>query len=172
MHPEPSLFIFAELDDKFSLNDLQFDRFSDDGLMVNQAKYQGLELIELILSGMTFVIAHQRAGENITDRSRRGFEYIFCAPETGNLPNISISLSENLLHGKDVPAVHQINFKLGQIIGEMVKAKAVAWMPARKIFGYEFFTDMVDQHQADGLSPASIHIAISDDAFGSRTASG
>lgn len=172
MHPEPSLFIFAELDDEFSLNDLHFDRLTDHGLLVNPAKYQGLELTELILNGMTFVIAHQRAEENKAVRSLGGFEHLFCAPETVSLPSISISLSENLLRGKHLPAINQAYLKLGKIIGDKINAKAVAWMPAHKISGYEFFTYIVNQYLADGLFPASIQIAISDDANGTYATSG
>ncbi|MEH6791190.1 hypothetical protein [Parasphingorhabdus sp.] len=153
MKPSPLLWIIAPSSDSFDLARLPWCEAASDRISVNPAKFQNLEMVEVIVDAMAFVLSRLTAAEAVPYFS--GMEGRSHLP-AGTMPSgaaVGVAIGENLLSAGHLPEIHQRLLLLGQWIGESLDATAAVWIPGRSAMGFADYRDAVKDQISGGPTP-------------------
>jgi len=165
-HCVAPLLVIANLPSDFSLADLQLSEQDRQSIRINTAKYQGLDLLEVILDGMTFTLRYHNAEETRANHGIGALRRLFCDTPSQSSAAISIALGENMAYGKHIAAVNRAYLRLALSIGNNVAATHAAWLPAGQIAGFDYFSGPVTDYVNGGPLPVAVQIAITENATG------
>lgn len=149
MNSDPPLLIIAPTADTCDMAHLPWCAAAKDKISVNHAKFKNLEMVEVIVDAMPFLLSRLTASE---------VAQLFAAtneePHVSSLPSplysaVGVALRDNLTSARHLPEVSQRLLLLGRWIGESLDATAAAWMPSRKIVDFANFDEIIRQFQAD-----------------------
>lgn len=123
--------------------------------MVNRAKFENFEMVEVIVDAMSFLLSRLTPAE--TKQLIRAINDPAHAAEalSPNDSAIGVALTENLSSAMYVPEVHQRLLLLGKWIGESLNANAAAWMPSQRIMSFAKFDAKVAEYLDRGSLLAS-----------------
>ena len=162
MYPQPPLLILSQIADDFDLAQLPWRKAASDKVSLNRAKFRNLEMAEIIVDAMPFLLTRRTADETREILAGDTFDLLFGdLPPPGNSA-IGVAPGDNIAVATRIPEVHQRLLLLGKWIGESLSATAAAWMPARKLASFAWFANAVDQYMAEGRLPSPFHISISE----------
>lgn len=162
MYPQPPLLILSQITDDFDLAQLPWCESARDKVTLNRAKFRNLEMVEIIVDAMPFVLTRRTADETREILTGGPFDLLFCDLPPPENSAIGVAPGDNLADATRIPEVHQRLLLLGKWIGESLNATAAAWMPAWKLASFAWFTNAVDQYLADGRFPLPFHISFSE----------
>jgi len=158
---QPPLLIIAPLADDFDLTRLPWRGAAREKVSVNHAKFPNLEMAEVIVDAMPFLLTRLTAEE-----SREKLASATAGLPVRSIPSsgesaIGVAPGANLACARHLGEIHRRLLLLGKWIGESLDATAAAWMPAEKLCRFAEFDDMVDQYLAEGRFPCPFHISFS-----------
>ncbi|MEH6827428.1 hypothetical protein [Parasphingorhabdus sp.] len=159
MNPEPPLLIIAPLTDGFDLAQLPWCEAARERISVNHAKFKNMEMVEVIVDAMPFLLSRLTAAETsqrfATARDQAPYRDL---PSPGDSA-IGIQLGDNLASARHLTDINRRLLLLGQWIGESLKASAAAWMPSRQVANIANYDEIVRQYLAGGRFPALFQTA-------------
>jgi len=177
VYRQPPLLIVAPLADDLDLARLPWCDAARGNVTVNRAKFKNLDMVEVIVDAMPFLLTRLTEEETsgklsagtcnlpFGDQPFSGGSAIGIAP-FGDQPfsggsAIGIAPGANLACASHVPETHRRLLLLGRSIGQGLEATAAAWMPAGTLGSFAWFVDTVDQYLADDRFPYPLHFAVS-----------
>lgn len=162
MNPEPPLLIIARLANAFDLAQLPWCEAARERISVNHAKFKNLEMLEVIVDAMPFVLSRLTAAETsqrfAAARDQAPFRDL---PSPGDSA-IGIELGDNLTSARHLLEINRRLLLLGQWIGESLKASAAAWMPSRQVANIANYDQMVRQYLAGSPFPTLFQTSFSE----------
>ncbi len=156
------LILLAELPKDFQLSGLNLSEKNGARILFNAQKYSDLEVIEVILDGMTFTLTHLTRDETHQNLEIENLRKIFCKALPSTVSGISISLGENLSGAGHIAPVNRALMELGYMIGQDIDAQAIIWSPANQLVGFEYFGEATRQYVDGGPLPILVQVAIKD----------
>ncbi len=150
MTPDPLLYIIASVADGFELAHFPWSDAANAKISINRAKFENLEMVEVIIDAMPFLLARLTPVE--TRQLVFAIDDQALAAETLS-PNdsaISVAFSENLSSAKHLPEVNQRLLLLGLWIGDSLDASAAVWMPSRTIMRFANFRGTMAKYPDQG----------------------
>jgi hypothetical protein len=160
--PEPPLLIIAALADSFDLAHLPWTEAARERISVNSAKFRDLDMLEVIVDGMPFLLSHLTAAETSQKFSDDSFAQRFSElPSSGN-STIGVAPREILASGRHLPEINHRLLLLGKWIGDSLTATAVAWIPSHKLFSFEYYDKAVGEYLAGGQLPSAFQTFFSE----------
>ncbi|WP_417621686.1 hypothetical protein [Parasphingorhabdus sp.] len=169
---EPPLLILTQFPGKFDLMRLPWSQEAKARILFNSAKFEDLELAEVVIDGMTFFLSSLAPSE-ITQRfATERFERLCCSPPSPDDSAIGIGTRDNVSSAKHLPEVNHRLLLLGKWIGESLAATAAAWLPSRKLIGFAYFDEVAGQYLAGGPFPGLFQTSFSEDRNGCYTTTG
>ncbi len=172
MNPDPPLLIIAPMADACNLARLPWCEAAREKISVNRAKFENLDMVEVIVDAMPFLLSRLTAAETAQQLAATKNEPHFCDLPTPIHSAIGITLRDNLTSARQLPEVNQRLLLLGKWIGESLNATATAWMPSRKMVHFTDFDEIVRQYLADGHFPALFQTSFSEVDSGHFVTSG
>ncbi|WP_417612018.1 hypothetical protein [Parasphingorhabdus sp.] len=146
MTPDPPLYIIASVPDSFELAHLPWREALAGKIIINRAKFENFEMVEVIVDAMPFLLSRLNPAETaqmirqINDRAR------IADTLPPDASSVGVALTENLSSAIYVPEVHQRLLLLGKWIGESLNASAAVWMPSQKIMSFAKFHATVAEY--------------------------
>jgi hypothetical protein len=129
MNPEPPLLIIAPLTDDFDLAQMLWCEAARERISVNHAKFKNLEMVEVIVDAMPFLLSRLTASETSQKFATTKYPAPFRDLPSPGGSAIGIDLGDNLTSARHLPDINRRLLLLGQWIGGSLKASAAAWMP-------------------------------------------
>ncbi|MFK7841752.1 MAG: hypothetical protein AB8B54_05760 [Sphingorhabdus sp.] len=172
MIPEPPLLIIAPTADEFDLSHLPLGDVANDNISVNCAKFQEMDLVEVIVDAMPFLLSRFTAPETVQKIAIEKCERLFCDPPSPNDCGIGIAPRDNISSAKHMLQVNHRLLLLGKWIGESLGATAAAWMPSRRLANFQYFTESVEEYLVDGSFPALFQTSFLETEDGSLVTTG
>ena len=166
MQVNPPLLVIAALPESFNLSELEFSGNQKNQTVINQVKFQELQIVEVVLNGMAFILTHYTAEETRENFGIAQLETIFSERPKEKAASIGLTFGENLTSGKHVPAINQALLKLAAMVGESVSASHIAWLPAKQNVDFNYFLEAVDEYVAGGPMPALVQIKVEEKGNG------
>lgn len=161
MNHEPPLLIIASLADGFDLAHLPWSEAARERISVNSAKFDELEMLEVIVDGMPFLLSRLSAMETGQKLAEERFEQLFCGlPSTGEKA-VTVAPHDSLTSGRHLPEVNHRILLLGKWIGQSLAATAAAWIPSRRIASLAYFDETVSAYLDGGPFPALFQTSFS-----------
>lgn len=129
---------------------------------VNRAKFRNLEMAEVIVDAMPFLLTHLTAEETGRKLTVEPCDRLFGNLSLTGESAIGVVPGDNLASARHMPEVNRRLLLLGKWIGESLNATAAAWMPSRNLVGFGWFDNAVKQYLTEGRFPAPFHISFSE----------
>ena len=161
MYRQPPLLIVAPLADDLDLARLLWCDAARGNVTVNRAKFKNLDMVEVIVDAMPFLLTRLTEEETSGKLSAGTCNLPFGDQPFSGGSAIGIAPGANLACASHVPETHRRLLLLGRSIGQGLEATAAAWMPARTLGSFAWFVDTVDQYLADDRFPYPLHFAVS-----------
>jgi len=161
VYRQPPLLIIAPLADDFDLAQLPWCDAAREKVSVNHAKFTNLEMVEVIVDAMPFLLTRLTAEETSAKLAAGAIDQPAGDLAVSGESAIGVAPGSNLVCARHLPEIHGRLLLLGRWIGKSLDATAAAWMPAGKLGGFAGFDDMVDQYLAEGRFPSPFHISFS-----------
>ncbi len=162
MNRLPPLLIVSPLTSASDLTQLPLTEAAKSKISVNPAKFQGMEMVEVIVDAMPFLLTRLTAAEARKIFTAEKCELIFCDPPSEYDTAIGIALGDDLISGKHLPEINRRLLSLGQWIGDSLGATAAAWLPARRVTSFAWFDEAVNQYLDGGPFPALFQASVSE----------
>lgn len=172
MIPEPPLLIIAPLADDLDLAHLPWCEEAAVKIAVNRAKFRNLEMVEVIVHAMPFLLSRLTALETGQQITAGRCEPLACDLPSAGESAIGIALGDNLTSAKHLPEVNGRLLLLGKWIGESLAATTVGWLPSRRLISFASYAEGVDQYLADGRFPSFFQTCFSEVRSGHFVTSG
>lgn len=84
-------------------------------------------------------------------------QHIFCNTDMGDVQSaIHFDLGPAVQGGSAVPAIAKVFMQLGEVLGRSVHAKAVYWVQASIVSGFDYYSEAVTQYIDGAAFPALI----------------
>ena len=166
MNPEPLLLIIAPIADGSDWQDLLRSKAASEQISINSAKFDQLEMLEVIVDGMPFLLSRFTASETRQRCETGRFERLFTDLPTANDSAIGIAPRDILSNAMHLPAINQRILMLGKWIGKSLAATSAAWVPSSRLTGFSYFAETVSEYLAGGPLPILFQIAFSDSGKG------
>ena len=163
MKNEPALLIFAPIADGFDLAHLSWCEAARERILINHAKFTDLDMDEVIIDGMPFLLSRFTAEETGHRFAKENFEKLADGLSTSNDSAIGVTPGEILTSGQHLPEVIQRILILGRWIGDSLAATAVAWIPSGALVGFECFEEAVGEYLAGKPLPSKFQTASAED---------
>lgn len=161
MYRQPPLLIIAPLADDFDLAQLPWCDAASAKVSVNRAKFTDLEMLEVIVDAMPFLLTRLTAEEAGDKLAAEALDQRAGDLAVSGGSAIGVALDVNLACASHLPEIHRRLLLLGRWIGESLDATAAAWTPAGKLCRFAWFDDRVEQYLAEGRFPSPFHISFS-----------
>lgn len=166
MISEPALLIVAPMMNGFDLAHFPWSREAGGRLVVNGAKFDDLDMLEVIVDGMQFLLSRLSAEE-----SRRKFADENFGPLSGDLPYpdgsaIGIGPRDIVTSARHLPEINCRLLMLGQWIGTSLAATAAAWAPSGTLVHFADYDQAVRNYLAGGPFPPDFQICFSEERKG------
>ncbi len=162
MSSEPPLLIIAPVADDFDLADVPWSDAARERISVNTAKFNELEMLEVIVDGMPFLLSRFTAAETGQRFAAEKFEQLFSDGPSSEDSSIGVTPRDILASARHLPEINRRMLSLGQWIGKCLTATAAAWMPSRKIASFAYFDETVGEYLADGPFPTLFQTSFSE----------
>lgn len=162
MNSEPPLLIIASLAGDFNLAHLPWPEAASGKITVNDAKFNELDMLEVILDGMPFLLSHYTADETAQRFAAQKFDPLFTGLPTPDESSIGVAPRDILTSAKHLPEINHRILLLGKWIGEAVDATAAAWTPSRRITNFLYFDETVGIYFDGGPFPALFQTSFSE----------
>jgi hypothetical protein len=159
VHPEPPLLIIAPIASDIDLTRFPWCPAARHKVCVNRAKFRNLEMMEVLVDAMPFLLTRLTAAETSERLAAGTCDLLSCDLPGSGEGAIAIAPSDTLASDRHVPEVHRRLLMLGQWIGESLDATTAAWMPARKLTRFAWFDNVVRQYLAGRGFPSLFHIS-------------
>ena len=172
MIPEPPLLIIAPMADDLDLAALPWCETAAENISVNHAKFKNLEMVEVIVDAMPFILSRLTAAETSQQFTAEKCEPLFCDLPSSEESAIRIAIGDNLASAKHLPEVNRRLLLLGNWIGDSLAATAAAWMPSRTLTNFTYYAKTVGEYLTDGPFPSLFQISFSADRNGHFVTSG
>jgi hypothetical protein len=172
VHPDPPLLIISQIADDFDLARLPWCDAARKKVSVNQAKFTNLEMAEVIVDAMPFLLTRLTADETGELLTASQCDLLFCDRLPSGKSAIGVAPGDNLAGAAHIPEVHRRLLLLGKWIGESLAATTTAWLPARKLSSFAWFDNAVHQYLAEHRFPSPFHVSFSEVRAGQFTTSG
>ncbi len=162
MNSEPPLLIIASLPGDFDLAHLSWPEAANGKITVNDAKFDDLDMVEVIVDGMPFLLNHYTADETAQRFATQKFDRLFTGLPTSGESSIGLAVRNILTSAKHLPAINHRILLLGQWIGEAIEATAAAWTPSGRITNFRYFDEITGEYLAGGPFPALFQTSFSE----------
>ena len=159
---EPPLLVIAPIRDGFDLAHMPWSETAKERISVNSAKFDGLDMIEIIFDSMPFLLTFHTATETKKRFSDERFEALFCGPPTSYESAIAITPRDILTSGRHLPEVNHRTLLLGKWVGDSLSAISAAWIPSRRIASFAFFREVVADYLTGGPFPVTFQTSFSE----------
>ncbi|MGB5725337.1 MAG: hypothetical protein WBM39_13085 [Parasphingorhabdus sp.] len=154
MNPEPPLLIIASIADDLDLAHLPWSEPARARVSFNSAKFKELEIVEVIVDGMPFLLSRLSTAETAQKFSEQKFEQLFCGAPSSNDSAIGVGPRDMLISARHLPEVNHRLLLLGKWIGESLAASAAAWVPSGRLASFSYFEETVAEYLAGGPFPS------------------
>ena len=172
MNPEPPLLIIAPVADDFDLAQLPWSEAASARISVNSAKFDELEMLEVIVDGMPFLLSSFTATETRSRFATEKFEPLFSCLPSSEDSAIGVSLRDTLTSARHLPEINHRLLLLGKWIGESLGATAAAWIPSGKLASFAYFEEAVGEYLEGGPFPTLFQTSFSEIRKGHFVTSG
>ncbi len=162
MNPDPPLLIIAPVADDSHLADAPWSDAARERISVNHTKFNELEMLEVIVDGMSFLLSRLTAAETGQRFAADRFEYLFSGPPSAEESAIGVAPRDILASARHLPEINHRMLMLGQWIGESLSATAAAWMPSRRLVSFAYFDETVREYLAGGPFPTLLQTSFSE----------
>ena len=162
MNPEPPLLIIAPLADGFDLAHLPWSEAARERISVNSVKFGELEMLEVIVDGMSFLLSRLSTAETGQRFAEERFEQLFYGLPSSGESAVAVAPRDNLTSARHLPEINHRMLLLGQWIGESLAATAAAWMPSRSLASFAYFDETVARYLAGSPFPALFQTSFSE----------
>tara|TARA_R110000796_G_scaffold14011_14_gene45548 strand:+ start:25312 stop:26073 length:762 start_codon:yes stop_codon:yes gene_type:complete len=162
VNSEPPLLIIASLGGDFDLAHFRWPEAAGGKITVNDAKFSELDMVEVIMDGMPFLLSHYTAAETGQRFAAQTFDPLFTDLPTPDESFIGVAPRDILTSARHLPEVNQRILLLGKWIGEAVEATAAAWTPSRRITNFRYFEETVGEYLAGGPFPTLFQTSFSE----------
>ena len=173
----PPLLIIAPHAYDADLADLRWCEAASGKVRVNAAKFRNLEMVEVIVDSMPFLLTPLTADETGKTLNAGTCDPLTCDPLMCDLPlsgesAIGVTPRANVASAAPIPEVHRRLLLLGQWIGQSLDATAAVWMPARRLSSFAWFDNAVSDYLARGRLPLPFHVSCSEVSAGRLATNG
>lgn len=172
MIPEPPLLIISPTADEYDLSQLPLSEAAKDNISVNSAKFKELELVEVIVDAMPFLLSRFTAPETAQQFADERYERLFCDHPSPKDSGIGIAPRDNITSAKHMLEVNHRLLLLGKWIGESLNATAAVWIPSRRLASFAYYLDSVEQYLSGGPFPALFQTSFLESKDGSLITTG
>lgn len=172
MNSEPPLLIIAPVADDFDLADVPWSDAARERISVNSAKFNELEMLEVIVDGMPFLLSRFTAAETSQRFAAEKFEQLFSGVPSSEDSSIGVAPRNILTSARHLPEINHRMLSLGQWIGKSLAATAAAWMPSRRLASFVYFDEIVEEYLAGGPFPTLFQTSFSEIRTGYFVTSG
>ena len=163
---EPPLLIIADIPPGFDLMQLPWPAEAAGRISINDAKFTGLEMAEIVIDGLTFCLA-RFASADIVHKSGTGrFEHLFCAPPSRDDSAIGIGMRDVVSSARHLPMANHRLLQLGNWIGASMSGTAAVWLPSGKIASFAYFQEVTGLYLAGGPFPGLFQTSFIEDREG------
>jgi len=162
MNPEPPLLIIAPLTDDFDLAQMLWCEAASERISVNHAKFKNLEMVEVIVDAMPFLLSRLTAAETSQRFAAAKDQVPFRDLPSPGDSAIGIEPGDNLTSARHLPEINRLLLLLGQWIGEGLKASAAAWMPSRQVTNIANYDEIVRKYLTGGRFPTLFQTSFSE----------
>lgn len=162
MKPEPSLLIIASMPDELDLAQLPLRDEASAEISVNRAKFKDMEMAEVIVDAMPFLLTRLTAAETGQQIAAMNDATISRDRPSATESAIGVALGDNLTSARHLTEVNRRLLLLGKWIGEGLKASGAAWMPSRRLVPFADYDKIVCRYMADGAFPVSFLTSFSE----------
>ncbi|WP_417594189.1 hypothetical protein [Parasphingorhabdus sp.] len=162
MNPEPLLLIIAPIADGGDWQDLLQSKAAGEQISINSAKFDQLEMLEIIVDGMPFLLSRSTASETRQRCAPERFERLFADLPSPNDSAIGIAPGDILSNAMHLPEINRRMLMLGKWIGINLNATSAAWVPSSTLSGFSYFVETVSEYLAGGPLPILFQIAFSE----------
>ncbi len=159
MYPQPPLLIVVPKACHMDLANLRWCGAARGKVSVNPARFRDLEMVEVIVDAMPFVLTPLTPEETGRKLTARTCDLLFCDLPSASESAIGIAPGEHVAGAAQIEEVHSRLLMLGQWIGKSLEATAAAWMPARILGSFAWFEDAVSEYLVRGRFPSRFHVA-------------
>ncbi|NVD27690.1 hypothetical protein HUO14_07215 [Parasphingorhabdus flavimaris] len=166
MISDPALLIVAPMMNGFDLAHFPWPRAAGDRLLVNGAKFDDLDMLEVIVDGMPFLLSRLSAEE-----TRQKFADESFRPLSGDLPYpdgsaIGIGPRDIVTSARHLPEINCRLLMLGKWIGTILAATAAAWGPSGGLVHFADYDKAVSDYLAGGPFPPDFQICFAEERKG------
>jgi hypothetical protein len=140
---EPPLLIIAAMADDLDLAQLPWCAPAVEKISVNQDKFKDLEMVEIIIDAMPFILSRLTAGETRRQMTTMRSEQQFPDIPSGEQSAIGVAPGEIVASARHLPEVNRRLLLLGKWIGQSLDATAAVWKPSRTWIGFANFSEAV-----------------------------
>lgn len=96
-----------------------------------------------------------------------GYKQIFCNIDAGSVgSSVAIALGDHVQGGGKVAAIVRELLGAGKLIGEICRASAIVWQPAKTVSGFEYLAQAVGEYANGGAFPVIALINFQSDSSG------
>jgi len=162
VYPEPPLFVIAPVQDGVDLKQLPWCPAARDRIFVNHAKFENLELAEVLVDAMPFLLSRLTATEMRQQNPALQDDLLSGAQLSSADHTIGVAPGDNLTSARHLPEIIGRLLLLGLWIGESLDAKAAAWPPSGKVASFAGFGESVHHYLAGGPLPALCQPALAE----------
>ena len=162
MNPDPLLLIIAPIANGVDWQDLLRSKAPHEKILINNAKFNQLEMLEVIVDAMPFLLSRVTASETPQHGVADKFDRLFAAPPTAADSAIGIAPGDMLSSAVHLPEINHRMLMLGKWIGTSLDATSAAWVPSRTLASFTYFAETVDEYLNGGPLPILFQIAFSE----------
>ena len=172
MNPEPPLLIIAPLANTLDLTQVPWCDAAKDKISVNRDKFQNMEMAEVIVDAMPFLLTRLSATETSQIFNSGKYDQLLCALPPATHSAIGVAPGDNLASARHLSEINRRLLLLGQWIGESLGATTAAWMPSRRLTSFAWFDQAVRRYLADDRIPFLFQTAVAEVRSGCFVTSG
>ena len=172
MKSEAPLFIIAPIPDVFDWTKFPWSGTAKNRISVNNAKFNEMDMLEIIVDGMPFLLSRFLAAETNKRFADERFEQLFSGPPATQESAIAIAPRDIVTTARHLPEVNRRILQLGKWIGESLAATAAAWIPSRKIASFAYFDEVVTEYLSGGPLPVAFQASFTEIGQGCYMTSG
>lgn len=155
----PPLLIISRLAADFDLVRLPWPEAADGRISVSRSKFADLDMIEVIIDGMAFLLCRFTPTETRSRFRIEKFEQLFTGLPSTRDCAIGVAARNIVASARHLPEINRRMLLLGKWVGESLAASAAAWTPSRRIASFRYFQESVDAYLAGGPFPALFQTA-------------
>jgi hypothetical protein len=156
VNPEPALLIVAPVADGFDLAHIPWSRTARERISVNNDKFSELDMLEIIVDGMPFLLSHFATEETGQIFARKNFKKPSADVRISHQSAIGVTPRDILTSGQHLPEIIHRILLLGKWIGDSLAATAVILVPSSELVSFEYFDEAVKEYFEGRPLPSSL----------------